>query len=103
MNKTLVFSIVGIVLLIIIIFFFIKKRKKIDVASNFIDENYEIIRDRKPEINVEAIDFKVLGNKDRYTISFKGDRIEFLVKDGEIVGIKNRDKYIKFKKIERIW
>jgi hypothetical protein len=102
MDKILIFSIVGIILLIIVIFLFMKNRKKVDNDSNFIEENYEIVKDIKPEINVEAIDFKVLGNKDKYIISFKGDRIEFLVKDGEIVGIKNRDKYIKFKKIERM-
>lgn len=102
MDKILIFSIVGIILLIIVIFLFMKNRKKVDNDSNFIEENYEIVKDIKPEINVEAIDFKVLGNKDKYIISFKGDRIEFLVKDGEIVGIKNKDKYIKFKKIERM-
>lgn len=105
MNKILVFSIVGIMFLIVIISLSIKKKKKVDTNLEFLEEdteNYEIIKEKKVEINIEAIDFKVQGNKDNYIISFKGDRIEFLVKDNEIVGIKNKDKYIKFKKIERI-
>ena len=105
MDKILVFSIVGIMFLIVIISLSIKKKKKVDTNLEFLEENtenYEIIKEKKVEINIEAIDFKVQGNKDNYIISFKGDRIEFLVKDNEIVGIKNKDKYIKFKKIERI-
>lgn len=105
MDKILVFSIVGIMFLIVIISLSIKKKKKVDTNLEFLEEdteNYEMIKEKKVEINIEAIDFKVQGNKDNYIISFKGDRIEFLVKDNEIVGIKNKDKYIKFKKIERI-
>lgn len=105
MDKILVFSIVGIIFLIVVISLFVKKKKKVDTNLEFLEENtenYEIIKEKKVEINIEAIDFKVQGNKDNYIISFKGDRIEFLVKDNEIVGIKNKDKYIKFKKIERI-
>ena len=97
MNKILAFSIVGIVLLIIIIFF-IKRKKKED--NNSMEEliisedenNVETSQNKEPKINVIALNFRVLGNEDKYTISFKGDRIQFFVKDGEIVGFLDKDK-----------
>lgn len=97
MNKILAFSIVGIVLLIIIIFF-IKRKKKED--NNSMEEliisedenNVETSQNKELKINVIALNFRVLGNEDKYTISFKGDRIQFFVKDGEIVGFLDKDK-----------
>ncbi|MEJ6463184.1 LPXTG cell wall anchor domain-containing protein [Fusobacterium polymorphum] len=97
MNKILAFSILGIVLLIIIIFF-IKRKKKED--NNSMEEliiledenNIEISQNKEPKINITAVNFKVFGNEDKYTISFKGDRIQFFVKDGEIVGFLDKDK-----------
>lgn len=97
MNKILAFSIVGIVLLIIIIFF-IKRKKKED--NNSMEEliisedenNVETSQNKEPKINVTALNFRVLGNEDKYTISFKGDRIQFFVKDGEIIGFLDKDK-----------
>ena len=97
MNKILAFSIVGIVLLIIIIFF-IKRKKKEDnnsmeeliISEN--EDNVETSQNKEPKINVTALNFRVLGNEDKYTISFKGDRIQFFVKDGEIIGFLDKDK-----------
>jgi len=96
MDKTLIFSVVGIILLIIVIFLFIKNRKKSDDNSmeEFIitEENNKSSQKKEPEINITAVDFKVVGNKDKYTISFKGDKIQFFVKDNEIVGFLDKDK-----------
>ena len=96
MDKTLIFSVVGIILLIIVIFLFIKNRKKSDDNSmeEFIitEENNKSSQKKEPEINITAVDFKIVGNKDKYTISFKGDRIQFFVKDNEIVGFLDVEK-----------
>ena len=96
MDKTLIFSVVGIILLIIVIFLFIKNRKKSDDNSmeEFIitEENNKSSQKKEPEINITAVDFKVVGNKDKYTISFKGDKIQFFVKDNEIVGFLDVEK-----------
>ncbi|MHB9316266.1 hypothetical protein ACW0TA_05445 [Fusobacterium polymorphum] len=97
MNKTFIFSIVGIVFLIVVIFFFIKNRKKSEDNSmeEFIiieQEDNKSSQKKEPEINIIATDFKVLGNKDKYTISFKGDKIQFFVKDNEIVGFLDVEK-----------
>ena len=96
MDKILILSIVGIILLIIVIFLFIKNRKKSDDNSmeEFIitEENNKSSQKKEPEINITAVDFKIVGNKDKYTISFKGDRIQFFVKDNEIVGFLDKDK-----------
>ena len=106
MDKTLIFSVVGIILLIIVIFLFIKNRKKSDDNSmeEFIitEENNKSSQKKEPEINITAVDFKVVGNKDKYTISFKGDKIQFFVKDDEIIGFLDVEKnskiwkYIKY-------
>lgn len=99
MDKTLIFSVVGIVLLIIVIFLFIKNRKKSDDNSmeEFIitEENNKSSQKKEPEINITATDFKVVGNKDKYTISFKGDKIQFFVKDDEIIGFLDVEKNSK--------
>ena len=96
MDKTLIFSVVGIILLIIVIFLFIKNRKKSDDNSmeEFIitEENNKSSQKKEPEINITAVDFKVVGNTDKYTISFKGDKIQFFVKDNEIVGFLDVEK-----------
>ena len=99
MDKTLIFSVVGIILLIIVIFLFIKNRKKSDDNSmeEFIitEENNKSSQKKEPEINITAVDFKVVGNKDKYTISFKGDKIQFFVKDDEIIGFLDVEKNSK--------
>ena len=97
MDKTLIFSVVGIILLIIVIFLFMKNRKKSEDNSmeEFIiteQEDNKSSQKKEPEINIIATDFKVLGNKDKYTISFKGDKIQFFVKDNEIVGFLDVEK-----------
>ena len=75
MDKTLVFSIVGIILLIIIIFLFMKNRNRKDDNSmeEFIitEEDNKSSQKKEPEINITAVDFKVVGNKDKYTIQEK--------------------------------
>ena len=99
MDKTFIFSIVGIVFLIVVIFFFIKNRKKSDDNSmeEFIitEEDNKSSQKKEPEINITAVDFKVVGNKDKYTISFKGDKIQFFVKDNEIIGFLDVEKNSK--------
>ncbi|MCG6842469.1 hypothetical protein [Fusobacterium nucleatum] len=99
MDKTFIFSIVGIVFLIVVIFFFIKNRKKSDDNSmeEFIitEENNKSSQKKESEINITATDFKVVGNKDKYTISFKGDKIQFFVKDNEIIGFLDVEKNSK--------
>ena len=97
MDKTLIFSVVGIILLIIVIFLFMKNRKKSEDNSmeEFIiteQEDNKSSQKKEPEINIIATDFKVLGNKDKYTIFFKGDKIQFFVKDNEIVGFLDVEK-----------
>ncbi|ERT41858.1 hypothetical protein [Fusobacterium nucleatum] len=97
MDKTLIFSVVGIILLIIVIFLFMKNRKKSDDNSmeEFIiskEEDNKSSQKKEPEINITATDFKIVGNKDKYTISFKGDKIQFFVKDNEIVGFLDVEK-----------
>lgn len=99
MDKTFIFNIVGIVFLIVVIFFFIKNRKKSDDNSmeEFIitEEDNKSSQKKEPEINITATDFKVVGNKDKYTISFKGDKIQFFVKDNEIIGFLDVEKNSK--------
>ena len=46
-------------------------------------------------IPTSTVDFKVVGNKDKYTISFKGDKIQFFVKDNEIIGFLDVEKNSK--------
>ena len=96
MDKTLIFSVVGIILLIIMIFLFMRNKKKSDDNSmeEFIitEEDNKYSQKKEPEINITATDFKVIGNKDKYTISFKGDKIQFFVKDNEIVGFLDVEK-----------
>ena len=97
MDKTLIFSVVGIILLIIVIFLFMKNRKKSDDNSmeEFIiskEEDNKSSQKKEPEINITATDFKIVGNKDKYTISFKGDKIQFFVKDNEIIGFLDVEK-----------
>lgn len=109
MDKILVFSIVGVILLIVILFFFIKNRKKSDDNSmeefTIIEEDNKSSPKKEPKINITAFDFKVVGNKDKYTISFKGDKIQFFVKDNEIIGFldvekSNKTYYYEKEKIE---
>ena len=97
MDNILIFSIVGIILLIIVIFLFMKNRNRKDdnsMGESIITEedNNKSSQKKEPEINITAVDFKVVGNKDKYTISFKGDKIQFFVKDNEIVGFLDKDK-----------
>ena len=96
MDKTLIFSVVGIILLIIMIFLFMRNKKKSDDNSmeEFIitEEDNKSSQKKEPEINTTATDFKVVGNKDKYTISFKGDKIQFFVKNNEIVGFLDVEK-----------
>lgn len=99
MDKTLVFSIVGIVLLIIVIFLFMKNRNRNRKDDNSMEEfiiteeeDNKSSQKKEPEINITAVDFKIVGNKDKYTISFKGDKIQFFVKDNEIVGFLDVEK-----------
>ena len=84
MDNILIFSIVGIILLIIVIFLFMKNRNRKDDNKSS--------QKKEPEINITAVDFKVVGNKDKYTISFKGDKIQFFVKNNEIVGFLDVEK-----------
>ncbi|WP_335995808.1 hypothetical protein [Fusobacterium polymorphum] len=99
MDKTLIFSVVGIILLIIMIFLFMRNKKKSDDNSmeEFIitEEDNKSSQKKEPEINITATDFKVIGNKDKYTISFKGDKIQFFVKDNEIIGFLDVEKNSK--------
>ena len=100
MDKTLIFSVVGIILLIIVIFLFVKNKKKSDdnLMEEFIiteQEDNKSSQKKEPEINIIATDFKVVGNKDKYTISFKGDKIQFFVKDDEIIGFLDVEKNSK--------
>ena len=99
MDKTLIFSVVGIILLIIMIFLFMRNKKKSDDNSmeEFIitEEDNKSSQKKEPEINITATDFKVVGNKDKYTISFKGDKIQFFVKDNEIIGFLDVEKNSK--------
>ena len=99
MDKTLIFSVVGIILLIIMIFLFMRNKKKSDDNSmeEFIitEEDNKSSQKKEPEINITATDFKVVGNKDKYTISFKGDKIQFFVKDNEIIGFLDAEKNSK--------
>ena len=100
MDKTLIFSVVGIILLIIVIFLYVKNKKKSDdnLMEEFIiteQEDNKSSQKKEPEINIIATDFKVVGNKDKYTISFKGDKIQFFVKDDEIVGFLDVEKNSK--------
>jgi len=99
MDKKIIFSIVGIILLIIMIFLFMKNKKKSDDNSmeEFIitEEDNKSSQKKEPEINITATDFKVVGNKDKYTISFKGDKIQFFVKDNEIIGFLDVEKNSK--------
>ena len=101
MDKTLIFSVVGIILLIIMIFLFMRNKKKSDDNSmeEFIisqeENNKKSSQKREPKINIIAVDFKVVGNKDKYTISFKGDKIQFFVKDNEIIGFLDVEKNSK--------
>ena len=97
MDKILILSIVGIILLIIVIFLFMKNRNRKDDNSmeEFIiteEEDNKSSQKKEPEINITAVDFKIVRNKDKYTISFKGDRIQFFVKDNEIVGFLDVEK-----------
>lgn len=111
MDKILVFSIVGVIVLIVFLFFFIKNRKKRDDNSmeEFIisqeEDNKKSSQRKEAKINITAFDFKVVGNKDKYTISFKGDKIQFFVKDNEIIGFldvekANKTYYYEKEKIE---
>ena len=99
MDKTLIFSVVGIILLIIMIFLFMRNKKKSDDNSmeEFIitEEDNKSSQKKEPEINITATDFKVVGNKDKDTISFKGDKIQFFVKDNEIIGFLDVEKNSK--------
>ncbi|WP_147388338.1 hypothetical protein KSU03_10040 [Fusobacterium polymorphum] len=100
MDKTLIFSVVGIILLIIVIFLFMKNRNRKDDNSmeEFIiteEDNNKSSQKKEPEINITAVDFKVVGNKDKYTISFKGDKIQFFVKDNEIISFLDVEKNSK--------
>ena len=99
MDKTLIFSVVGIILLIIMIFLFMRNKKKSDDNSmeEFIitEEDNKSSQKKEPEINITATDFKVVGNKDKYTISCKGDKIQFFVKDNEIIGFLDVEKNSK--------
>ena len=64
--------------------------EKLIISEN--ENNIETSQNKEPKINVTAVNFKVLGNEDKYTISFKGDRIQFFIKDDEIVGFLDKDK-----------
>ena len=97
MDKILILSIVGIILLIIVIFLFMKNRNRKDDNSmeEFIiteEEDNKSSQKKEREINITAVDFKIVGNKDIYTISFKGDRIQFFVKENESVGFLDVEK-----------
>ena len=70
MDKILILSIVGIILLIIVIFLFMKNRNRKDDNSmeEFIiteEEDNKSSQKKEPEINITAVDFKVVGNKDK--------------------------------------
>lgn len=97
MDKILAFSIISIIFLMVTIFLFVRNRKKSEDNSmeEFIiteQEDNKSSQKKEPEINIIATDFKVLGNKEKYTISFKGDKIQFFVKDNEIVGFLDVEK-----------
>lgn len=98
MDKTFLFSIVGVIFLIVFLFLFMKNRNKRDDNSmeEFIiteeENNNKFSQNKDSKVNTIAVDFKVMGDKDKYTISFKGDRIQFFVKDNEIVGFLDKDK-----------
>nr|DAE22964.1 MAG TPA: Rifin [Siphoviridae sp. ctzSN25] len=109
MDKILAFSIISIIFLMVIIFLFVRNRKKSDDNSmekfTIIEEDNKSSPKKEPKINITAFDFKVVGNKDKYTISFKGDKIQFFVKDNEIIGFldvekSNKTYYYEKEKIE---
>lgn len=109
MDKILAFSIISIIFLMVIIFLVVRNRKKSDDNSmeefTIIEEDNKSSPKKEPKINITAFDFKVVGNKDKYTISFKGDKIQFFVKDNEIIGFldvekSNKTYYYEKEKIE---
>lgn len=44
------------------------------------------------EINIETHEFKVVGKKDDFVISFHNNQIEFITKKGVIIGFKDKSK-----------
>lgn len=44
------------------------------------------------EINIETHEFKVVGTKDDFVISFHNNQIEFITKKGVIIGFKDKSK-----------
>ncbi|WP_047381774.1 hypothetical protein [Cetobacterium sp. ZWU0022] len=44
------------------------------------------------EINIETHEFKVVGAKDDFVISFHNNQIEFITKKGVIIGFKDKSK-----------
>ena len=110
MDKILAFSIISIIFLMVTIFLFVRNRKKSEDNSmeKFIiteQEDNKFSQKKEPEINITAFDFKVVGNKDKYIISFKGDKVQFFVKNDEIIGFldvekSNKTYYYEKEKIE---
>lgn len=93
----------GVVLCIgFLIFFIFRKKDKNEEESveSFNESRVEDIfkeaevskEPEKKEIKIIGDKYKVLGNEDEYIISFKGDSINFLVKDDEIIGFIDKEK-----------
>lgn len=84
MDKILAFSIISIIFLMVIIFLFVRNRKKSDDNSmeefTIIEEDNKSSPKKEPKINITAFDFKVVGNKDKYTISLREIKFNFLLK-----------------------
>ena len=106
MGKNLIFAALigaGVVLCIGFLIFFIfgkKNKNKEEDMESFNENRVEDIfkeaevskEPEKKEIKIIGDKYKVLGKEDEYIISFKGDRINFLVKDDKIMGFIDKEK-----------
>lgn len=43
-------------------------------------------------INIKRNDFNVLGTRDEFVISFYNDQVEFITKQGIIIGLRDKRK-----------
>lgn len=93
----------GVILCIAFFLFFILGKKSKNKEENVESFNENRVEDifkeaevskepEKKEIKIIGDKYKVLGNEDEYIISFKGDRINFLVKDDKIIGFIDKEK-----------
>lgn len=92
----LITIIIALVLITITATIIISKKKKNDKTSiENVNEVLKVtensVKVEKDNVNIIAYDFKINGKKDEYYISFKENRIQFLVKNGKIVAFKNEN------------